>query len=643
MTPIRNSVSSLAVLALSVVACDVDTGERSPVSFTVPGETALPFLDVPWPSDVLLRRDASGATTGIDLRAVPNPSGVLVLEDYLALFQSAKGYSASPTMYFRVATGVDPSTLPTPEGSLESNAAMFLVDVDAPDVRHPVELSTYAEGTDFLPPGTVAVRPVLGSVLEGQVALVVTSAVRDAASVRLGPSADMRALLTCEPLAVDKVAVDCAPYRDLRVALGLEVDDTALVQLFTVQDATGELLRAADAVRALPRPAIEVTAPRGEYQLYDAYTGTIEMRIFQRGLPPFAAFDGVTGSIGFDDDGSLHVSRTEQVEFVLTVPHMETPADGFPVVIYAHGTGGDLESGLGNGPRFEAHQLARAGVAMIAVSEPLHFGRTGFEAGSEEVLTFNFLNPVAGRDNWRESALEKMEIVSALRNLAVPWSLTGGESVTFDATRVGFLGHSQGGNVGGLFAAIDRRVDGVFLSGAGGGFGTAVVEKTEPYDISQVLRTVLSLDADEPIDRFHPVIALLQLWIDPADPISYGHVWRALDDERPHLVATSGLQDDFTPKSTHAGLAGAFALPVVEPASEEWPILSLLRITRGPVDHAVGNLQTSSGRSVTGAVLQYPDDGHFAIFQNAHGQDAYRQFFFTLFSEGAPEARTWMP
>jgi hypothetical protein len=646
MTHIRTFALLFGALAWSSFACDVDTGARSPVTFRLPTALALPFLDVPWPSDLLLRRDGEGAVVGIDLRAVPNPSGVLVLEDYLALFQSVKGYSASQTMYFRVEAGVDASTLPSAEGSLASGASMFLVEVDAPTVRHPIETAVYPDATGFLPAGSVAVRPVLGSVLKGRVALVVTSDARDAASARLGPSPDMRALLACDEGVVEKDdggTVDCAPYRTLREALGLEIDDTALIQMFTVQDSTGELIRAADVVRSLPRPTIEVTAKLGAYDLYDAYTGIIEMRIFQRGVPPFAAFDGVTGSIGFDDDGTLHVERTEQVAFVLTVPRMATPVGGFPIVIYAHGTGGDLESGLGNGPRIEAHQLARAGAAMIAVSEPLHLGRTGFEAGSEEVLTFNFLNPVAGRDNWRESALEKMEIASAIPELAVPWSLTESESVTFDANRIGFLGHSQGGNVGGLFAAVDRRVSGVFLSGAGGGFGTAVVEKTEPYDISQVLRTVLSLENNEPIDRFHPVIALLQLWIDPADPISYGHVWRALDGDRPHLVATSGLLDDFTPKSTHAGLAGAFALPVVEPAAEEWPILSLLGIARGPIDTAHGNLTTSSGRTVTGAVLQYPVDGHFAIFRNAHAQDAYRQFFFTLFTHTAPEARTWMP
>src|SRR5690606_19637072 len=102
--------------------------------------------------------------------------------------------------------------------------------------------------------------------------------------------------------------------------------------------------------------------------------------------------------------------------------------------------------------------------------------------------------------------------------------------------------------------------------------------------------TLLSLPDDETVDRFHPVPNLLQIWIEPAEPLNYGRAWRQRSERpTPHLVATSGLLDPYTPKRTHWGLAGAFGLPVVQPVSEPVEILDLLDIASatGP---AIGNL-----------------------------------------------------
>ena len=66
----------------------------------------------------------------------------------------------------------------------------------------------------------------------------------------------------------------------------------------------------------------------------------------------------------------------------------------FPV--NGHGTGGDLNSGLGDGPSAEAFQVAQAGCALLSTSEPLHNGREGYRAGqwdctsSDESLHWTF-------------------------------------------------------------------------------------------------------------------------------------------------------------------------------------------------------------------------------------------------------------
>ena len=614
-------------------ACLLEPSE--PVQFQVPRGGFPDFLDTPWPSDLLLRR--TGDASRLDLGAFPNPSGVAFLEDYVAVIQNAPGYSSSGPLYFRVEGGVSPDTLPSDAfASTADDASMFLVALDAPSTKIPIRWRYYAAGTSFLPAGTVAAAPVLGYVVPGPAALVVTRFVQHANGRRLGPSVDMLALLKCGEIENVEVQPDCAPYATLLNALELDAEDVALMQIFTPFDATIGLRKAFEFLRsqAPPEPMVTERVPGGLYDLYTQYRGEVALAQFQAGTPPFTTNDGVTGAFVFDDDGVPIVQRSEQVRFVLTVPAGPMPENGWPIAINGHGTGGDLSTGLGMDDSAEAYQLAAAGWAMLAISEPLHATREGHRAGEEEILTFNFLNPMAGRDNWRQSALEKVQLVSMMTNLKVGAALTGDSEIRFDVERIGYFGHSQGAITGSLFLGVEDRIGGAFLSGAGGGFATSLVDKTMPVNIGEVLRTFLQMPAEEPLDVFHPVLALLQTWIEPAEPMNYGALWRHRDDRyTPHLLMTSGLQDEYTPPATHAGFAGAFELPPIvgEPSVE---VLDLKALTPIPLG-SVGNLQSASGEILSAGVLQFPDDGHFAVYRNPAAKRAFRLFFDTL-KDGSP-------
>jgi hypothetical protein len=635
----RLSCSALVVSAVALSACQP---ERVPVDFKVPADEpqlGTKFLETPWPSDVMIREDGH-----LDLSTVPNPTNVSALEDIIRMFQDAPAYAASGTLYFHVDGGVEESSLPsTAEASLTPGASMFLVET-ATLHRIPIVWKQYLEGTAFLPPGTIAAQPLLGAVPRGRFALVVTANARSAKNDgALEASDDLRALMTCAPLPGGLRKVDCKPYQKLVEDLGLSADNVALIQMITPVDASQGLVDAAAVVRALPPPTFTVTGKRAvrSTDTYVVYDGTVSLAQFQSGAPPYddpnAPPAGLSGGFVLDDEGQPVVQRFEDVRFVLTVPRTPRPPGGYCVVINGHGTGGDLESGLGNGPSAEAFQIASANCAMLAVSEPLHRTRDGYREGQEEILTFNFFNPRAGRDNWRQSALEKVQLVSLVDELTVPASITGDVDVTFDPARVSYFGHSQGGITGALFVAVEDRIQGAFLSGAGGGFQVSLVEKVDPVAIKDTLRAVLQLDDSEEIDLFHPVITLLQTWVDPADPINYGRRWRERRGHVPHLVATSGLQDTFTPPPCHAGLAGAFGLPLAKPVSKPLEVLDLLGIAPvGPV--VQGDLESADGDPLTVAMLQYPDDGHFAVFDNPDAQDAMRSFFTSL-QDGVPVVR----
>jgi pimeloyl-ACP methyl ester carboxylesterase len=629
----------VAALLLGAGACLPEI-ERTPVAFDVPRDAFFDFLDVPWPSDVL--RTEEDGEPKLLLRAFPNPYGSETLEEYLHTFQSVGAYAPSGGLYFRVPDGVDASSLPqAPAESMSPTSSMFLIELDRPDVRLPIEWVVQPEATGFLPAGTVSVFPLLGAVPRGTAALVVTQEARAANGKALGPSEDLLALMQCEDLGERLVEVDCAPYAALVEQLGRAAEEIALMQIVTFSDPAAELAVATQAARAvIPTVTHDGVTDEG-YDLYTVFEGEIDLAQFQAGRPPFNTFDGVEGGFIYGDDDLPIVQRTEPVHFVLTVPRQPPPENGYPVAINGHGTGGDYASGLGNNARAEAHQLARAGYAMLAISEPLHFGREGFVEGSEEILTFNFLNPVAGRDLWRQSVLEKVQLVTAVEHLDIHWELTGPErgAVTFDEENVAYFGHSQGGIIGAMFVAVEDRITGAFLSGAGGGFAPSLIEKQEPVEIGAVVRTLLNIPSDEPLDRFHPLLTLLQIWVDPSDPINYGRLWREREARRvPHLVMTSGLIDVYTPKRNHGGMAAAYGLPLVAPVSEPVEVLELLGIaTEG--EEVSGNMRGPGGAPLTGGLLQYADDGHFAVYYNPDAQEAYRRFFLTLGDDKVPVAR----
>jgi hypothetical protein len=629
---------SFVVFVIVVVAACAP--ERAPVSFDLPRSGRQEFLAAPWPSDLMVKNDGS-----LNLRAFPNPFGSQTLEEFLGIFATAPGYAAASTLYFHVDGGVDEDTLPkTPEDSIADDAGLFVVALDGPRAGHrlPIEVSVYNEGTSFLPAGTVAVNLMLGVVPRGRFALVATSTLHRKDGMPLGPDADLKTLLSCGDLGDVDAVVDCAPYQKLQADLGLGVDDIASIQILSPQASTRSLQTAANTARAY-EPAIAASIRRRPAQtsdLFFVFDGTITIARYQAGVPPYETYDGRSGGFVVDDDGAPIVQAEETIPFVLTVPRGRAmPALGWPVVINGHGTGGDLDSGVGNQPGYEAFHITRGGAAMVAISEPLHRTRVGYRAGQENVLTFNFFNPLAGRDNWRQSALEKIQLVTAVKNLA--FVDDDGVEQRFDPDHVGYFGHSQGGIVGALFVAVEDRIEGAFLSGAGAGFAQSLVEKTDPPPaIADVLRLVLQAPDDEPIDRFHPVPAMLQTFVDAADPLNYGPLWRHRTGRRtPHLIATSGLEDTFTPPRNHAGLAGAFELPLADPIEEPLPVLDLLGIDGVGNRWVEGNTTTDDGEPLTAALVQFAGQGHFAVFDDPDARNTFTDFFASMW-QGTPAIRT---
>jgi len=130
---------------------------------------------------------------------------------------------------------------------------------------------------------------------------------------------------------------------------------------------------------------------------------------------------------------------------------MEMPATGWPVMIYAHGITTKKETMLAF-----VGAMSEAGVAVIAIDQPLHGSRAGEALVGGEIDSVNseddptaYLNLVSlltGRDNVRQSAIDGLALRLALNTSPDAMSM-------IDPTKVSFYGHSLGGITGSITVA----------------------------------------------------------------------------------------------------------------------------------------------------------------------------------------------
>lgn len=584
--------------------------------FVVPreGDEPAPW-DLPYPSDLLRGPDG----VGIDLSRFPNPSQwepITLLVELLA--EDVDGFSTAGNAYLRFSTTPDAALLPTPAASLEAGSPVFLVALESGE-RVPVEMRVQVEATAYWSENTLAVRAVNGFVLAPatQYAVVVTTALADVSGTPYAPSNDLRASLGLVDgdRPVDEAHANVyGPAADRLAELGTPPDQIANLSVFTTMDPVTEMFRAAEALRRdIPEPdaedlSVDVGAPEGSFTLLVGHYGPAPL--YQSGEAPFDELG--SGRIRFRD-GEPILEDEVDLRFAVAVPTSEMPPGGFPVVITSHGTGGNYVSFAYDGT---AERLAAVGVASVGFDQVLH-GERAPPGTRPESTVFNFLNPVAGRDNVRQSALDNVQQVRLVRSIVVDDSrIPNPDDAFFDVERIAFFGHSQGGLNGSLLLAIDDTARAAVLSGAGAIIGWAILQKTQPARILDIVEAALDFDAEtEGFDIFHPLMTLTQTFIDPSDPVNYAPYWSAprVGNGRSVLL-TEGLDDDFAPPLGTEAIAVAARLPIVGPLAQDVPGLDLLGLEPFALP-ATATVTSSTGEPLTSGLWQVPDGSHFAVYE----------------------------
>lgn len=640
---------------------DAGRGWFRTLLFGPPRTAENTFFDLPWPLDT--RRHEGGAP---DLAGLPVPRVTawfrlprrkLFLKRAFRIAQrEPTGFSPCGPIYLRF-DGPVHAPAGGPSASLAEDATVFLVDLDpaSPEflARKPIDVTVTASADSIRPAHLMQILPVPGVPLRPgtRYAAVVLRDLGAPGHAFLGQPPALEALLRGEDPGGARGAALAEAFEPLAAFLPLmDLDPrrVAAATVFTTGDPAARLLRQTAHVARLPPPEVVELETRDAYPEFTALRGACRLPKTQRGFRPYLISGLFGGGRQVVDDAGLPVPLGyDDAEFQLSVPKGRMPAEGFPLYLYVHGTGGLASQAIDRGYTSRpddppapgsgyARTVGRAGWATACVATAFSPSRQtlGFLAG-DGYAAYNILNPAAMRDNYIQMVLELVHFRNLLREIRIDPALCPGTDasaapdgkVRFDPDEVVVGGQSLGSFLAGMLAGALGGFEGVVLSGAGATWIEFPFGPTDPIDLAATLSRA-GLPEGETLDRVHPLLAVFDLAVGPADNVHF--VPLILRDpprgERPpHVLVIQGQEDHQVPINTQRALVLALkadlAGPEVgrSPAQQLLPALPWGGLRQLPLPVA-GNRAIPGGEPVTAACVRYPgdpvlEDGHYVAFQ----------------------------
>jgi hypothetical protein len=626
------------------------------------------FYDAPFPSDDLVNPD--GSITIDSFPNLPAPDTIAFIQQMQALIDgSSHGFAEEGAVFFSLSGSAEPQNLPDMPTSITPASSVQLLGVTqgAPDYLQPYPITVRfdPDGGPFGAPNMVTLLPLQGIPLRPRetYAAVITTA------TGLAPSGQMLAIAG-GTMPSGMPAATFAEYRAAIASLGdagIAPSQIAGLSVFTTDDPTTGLGLVLGDMLSHPTPMPDSAFTQTDlFDTYCVYEATIPMPDYQSGAYPYT-FETTGGTWQFDSTGKPIQQRTEEAGMVITIPRAPMPAGGWPIMHFIR-TGGGTDRPLvdrgpeatdggppiapGTGP---ALYFAMAGMAGAEVDGP-HEDLRNITNDNEDYLMFNINNAGALRDNVRESAAEYALFAHTLAALQLDVSDCPGTTspATFDATRVGLMGHSMGSTIAPLVLQAEPMYKVVVLSGAGASWIENIVWKQLPLDIAPVVDLLLrynQLDPPRNVTEDDPVLTMLQWSVEPADPLVYTRA--LLQDVAPGQAPRQVLMEQ--------GIVDHYIMPPIANATS----LSLgLDMAGTPLDATSAELIADgtptlesvlqfSGRSqislpvmgnftngVTAVVIQHPgdgiEDGHEMVFQTDPPKREYRCFLQTWVAGQTP-------
>jgi hypothetical protein len=304
------------------------------------------------------------------------------------------------------------------------------------------------------------------------------------------------------------------------------------------------------------------------------------------------------------------------------------PQGGYPLVLYLHGSGGVAREHVDGGDKGVASEpgtkwpsevLAPLGFAMAGADLPMSPGRV---PGAKPFDYVNIDNVIMTRDLFRQGILESRMFIGALGAARVPVAALAGcagvtlppgeADVRFSIDRFSIQGQSMGGMYTNLLGAVDRRVEAMVPTGAGGHLLFFLLQTPAVKNSAGLIAALLR--AASPLTILHPAIHVMETALEPIDPIVSaprlavrplpGHPVRS-------IYEPVGIDDSYFPTPIYDAMALAYRHP--RAGADVWPtmreaqaLVGLDAVAPYPVRQ---NLRSESGAEYTGIVAQYGTPG----------------------------------
>jgi hypothetical protein len=661
-------------------------GEETPfgVYFELPpADEATPwdFYRLPFPNDALIRNG------GIDLSRHQNPGPRVLGGDIVALYLDAlqtsfEGFGLHPTIFFRFTQTPDFQTI-VAQGDTQS---LFFVNIDPDSPNYGSSAlrswSGASSAQPFLCPNWLAVRSDWDSPLEPGTtyAAWLTTSVRSGEGALPARSPELEALLSASRPGDPRLAEAWDRWAPLRTYFDTErinrvniagatvfttatphawVEPVRTTARTALQGGFQSLTRCEAGATSPCAALVPGTACRNQAQGYTEVHALWQAPVLQRGTRPFFSRDQ-GGDVQISGERAV-LAGNETVCVSLAIPDGEMPEEGWPAVIYSHGTGGSFLSHLNDVARplsrvnlpdlppaeGEEEPTPRSiGFISVGYDGVQHANRRGTGEQNDldpEYLFYNFLNPLAARGNIQQGAGDLFALHATLESLA--WSAgesPTGEAVRVDPAHIYFIGHSQGAQVGAPYVAFEPNLRAAIFSGAGGSLSLSLLSKSSPVDIASGVRLILAggrQDQAPNVTSNDPVLSLLQWYIDPVDSLSFTRFY--VERPRPerggvHVLQTFGFGDTYSPEDTQWAFAASSGLRQATPGGAA--IRANYPTSELPVR---GNrFRGEEFGQLTAVVLAaQPEgyDGHFVLFRNSTLMAQAMEFLATAYFEGLPQ------
>ncbi len=651
----------LASLIPIATSCSKDDGGPAPATttgftatFTFPASGAADLVDLPFPSALLL--DAGGAikvsASGGVSQLVPGSKGATFLSEALAATRGFGVYGGA--LFALTGDKPDTSTLPTgKKGDCQAaGSPAYFVDLDAGTL---LDCRVGWNDDGALNPAVdtqpmLVVQPARGIVLpeKHKIAVLITSAlVGKKTKAALAPSADFVAIR-------DGARSDAGAtlYRDaIEKAIakaGVAKASVVAAAVYTTGAATDELLSMRSAANATALPKLgwakEDVSPvtpakfSAESPLPTGFTASLDDLL---GTPKLLAgkddpdWDGDDNpGIAHDALGSIGVSAFDAPNFLVDagdfgdpthgtmyrdpsgkvapnpkkptakvwvsffLPKAAAPPEGYPVVVFQHGMGGQRGDALAL-----ANTFARKGWATASIEVVLQ-GTRGNSAGARGDKKTDYVRPTAKytgpdgftdkasdganegptdlfgglyrlaalRDQFRQSAVDHATLYRLLASSPSLEGLTSsGKTPKIDGSRVAYFGISLGGIVGSLVAGIEPGHKAYVLHVPGGGLLSELASNSPT--IYGLLNGSAALNfgyrgVQSP--PWHPMVQLMQHVIDGGDPISIANaviMSPAAGSTPRNVLMFEVLADGLVSNESTEALARAMGLRLLTPAA----------------------------------------------------------------------------